>query len=105
MMHLNDKQNAKSLPFVLANSKPYALEQYEDDALGYYDPITQTWRGTLLFHKSSTSRNVSSTSAATCSQLRDRPHCAIASRSQCACNASRNAFSSASTFPGGTIFP
>ena len=52
-MHLNVNQNTKPLPFVLANSKPYALEQYEDDALGTYDPITQTWRGTLLFHKSS----------------------------------------------------
>jgi len=64
-MDLNISKSAKALPFVLANSKPYALEQYEDDALGYYDPITQTWRGTLLFHKSSTSRNVTSTSGRT----------------------------------------
>lgn len=54
-----------ALPFVLANAKPYALEQYEDDALGYYDPETQSWRGTVLFHKSSTSRNVTSTSGRT----------------------------------------
>ncbi|ODT55105.1 MAG: hypothetical protein ABS59_04590 [Methylobacterium sp. SCN 67-24] len=53
------------LPFVLAKSKPYALEQYEDGELGYYDSETQTWRGTVLFHKSSTSRNVSSTSGRT----------------------------------------
>jgi len=58
-------EGAQPLPFVLANAKPYALEQYEDDALGYYDPVTQTWRGTLLFHKSSTSRNVTSTSGRT----------------------------------------
>ena len=64
-MNLNTPQAAKALPFVLANAKPYALEQYEDDALGYYDPVTQTWRGTLLFHKSSTSRNVTSTSGRT----------------------------------------
>lgn len=64
-MNLNTPQVAKALPFVLANAKPYALEQYEDDALGYYDPVTQTWRGTLLFHKSSTSRNVTSTSGRT----------------------------------------
>ena len=64
-MHLNTPQGGKALPFVLANAKPYALEQYEDDALGYYDPVTQTWRGTLLFHKSSTSRNVTSTSGRT----------------------------------------
>jgi len=64
-MHLNTPQVAKALPFVLANAKPYALEQYDDDALGYYDPVTQTWRGTLLFHKSSTSRNVTSTSGRT----------------------------------------
>ena len=64
-MHLNTPQAAKALPFVLANAKPYALEQYEDDALGYYDPVTQTWRGTLLFHKSTTSRNVTSTSGRT----------------------------------------
>ncbi|HWM83932.1 MAG TPA: hypothetical protein VNQ56_17880 [Pseudolabrys sp.] len=64
-MHLNTPPSANALPFVLANAKPYALEQYEDDALGYYDPVTQTWRGTLLFHKSSTSRNVSSTSGRT----------------------------------------
>jgi hypothetical protein len=62
LMHLNTPQSGKTLPFVLANAKPYALEQYEDDALGYYDPVTQTWRGTLLFHKSTTSRNVTSTS-------------------------------------------
>jgi hypothetical protein len=65
LMHLNTPRSAEALPFVLANAKPYALEQYEDDALGYYDPITQTWRGTLLFHKSSTSRNVTSTSGRT----------------------------------------
>jgi len=64
-MPLNTSPGAKTLPFVLANAKPYALEQYEDDALGHYDPITQTWRGTLLFHKSSTSRNVTSTSGRT----------------------------------------
>jgi hypothetical protein len=44
LMHLNTPQGGKALPFVLANAKPYALEQYEDDALGYYDPVTQTWR-------------------------------------------------------------
>lgn len=64
-MHLNTQQGVTALPFVLANAKPYALEQYEDNELGYYDPVTQTWRGTLLFHKSSTSRNVTSTSGRT----------------------------------------
>jgi hypothetical protein len=61
-MHLNTPEHAAPLPFVLANARPYALEQYEDNELGYYDPETQTWRGTVLFHKSTTSRNVSSTS-------------------------------------------
>lgn len=64
-MQFNIPKDGKARPFVLANAKPYALEQYEDDALGYYDPITQTWRGTLLFHKSTTSRNVTSTSGRT----------------------------------------
>ena len=64
-MQFNGQQDGKALPFVLANAKPYALEQYEDDALGVYDPVTQTWRGTLLCHKSSTSRNVNSTSGRT----------------------------------------
>lgn len=64
-MQTNIPQGAKPLPFVLANAKPYALEQYKDDELGYYDPETQTWHGTLLFHKSSTSRNVTSTSGRT----------------------------------------
>ncbi len=64
-MHLNTPQGGNTLPFVLANAKPYALEQYEDDDLGYYDPVTQTWRGTMLFHKSTTHRNVSSTSGRT----------------------------------------
>lgn len=64
-MNLNIPQSAKPLPFVLANAKPYALEQYENNELGYYDPETQTWRGTVLFHKSSTSRNVTSTSGRT----------------------------------------
>jgi hypothetical protein len=56
---------AQPLPFVLANAKPHALERYEDDELGYYDPITQTWRGTVRFHKSTTQRNVTSTSGRT----------------------------------------
>lgn len=64
-MNLNTPQDATALPFVLANAKPYALEQYEDDELGHYDPVTQTWRGTLLFHKTTTSRNVTSTSGRT----------------------------------------
>jgi len=53
------------IPFVLANSKPYALEQYEDNELGYYDPEAQVWRGTVIFHKTTTSRNVTSTSGRT----------------------------------------
>lgn len=64
-MQIQDHSTNAPLPFVLANSKPYALEQYEDGELGYYDTETQTWRGTVLFHKSSTSRNVSSTSGRT----------------------------------------
>ncbi len=53
------------LPFVLANAKPYALEQYEADELGHYDAKTQLWCGNVRFHKSSTSRNVTSTSGRT----------------------------------------
>ncbi len=60
-MKLHAQPSKKALPFVLANAKPYALEQYDDNELGYYDPETQTWRGTVLFHKSTTSRNVTST--------------------------------------------
>jgi hypothetical protein len=64
-MQHQDSGARKAMPFVLANAKPYALEQYEDNELGVYDPETQTWRGTVLFHKSSTSRNVTSTSGRT----------------------------------------
>nr|WP_047581354.1 hypothetical protein [Methylobacterium sp. ZNC0032] len=64
-MQIQVQPASTPLPFVLANSKPYALEQYEDGELGYYDAETQTWRGTVLFHKSSTSRNVTSTSGRT----------------------------------------
>lgn len=64
-MQINIPKDGKARPFVLANAKLYALEQYEDNELGYYDPITQTWRGTLLFHKTTTSRNVTSTSGRT----------------------------------------
>ncbi len=65
MSNLETRQAPQAVPFVLANSKPYALEQYENDELGVYDPETQTWRGTVKFHKSSTSRNVTSTSGRT----------------------------------------
>jgi hypothetical protein len=65
MSNLETRQAPTAVPFVLANSKPYALEQYENDELGVYDPETQTWRGTVKFHKSSTSRNVTSTSGRT----------------------------------------
>ena len=65
MQKLNATETSKAIPFVLANAKPYALEQYEDDELGVYDPETQTWRGTVKFHKSTTSRNVTSTSGRT----------------------------------------
>jgi hypothetical protein len=65
MSNLETRQAPPAVPFVLANSKPYALEQYENDELGVYDPETQTWRGTVKFHKSSTSRNVTSTSGRT----------------------------------------
>ncbi|MEZ5764024.1 MAG: hypothetical protein R3D69_07040 [Xanthobacteraceae bacterium] len=34
-------------------------------ALGSFDPVTQTWRGTLLVHKSSTSHSITSTSGRT----------------------------------------
>ena len=64
-MQIQAQSASTPLPFVLANSKPYALEQYDEGELGYYDSETQTWRGTVLFHKSSTSRNVSSTSGRT----------------------------------------
>lgn len=56
---------ATALPFVLAGARPYALEQYEAGQLGYYDPVTQLWRGNVQFHKSTTSRNVTSTSGRT----------------------------------------
>jgi hypothetical protein len=49
------------LPFVLANSKPCDLEQYEENELGHYDPVEQIWRGNIKFQKSSTMRNVTST--------------------------------------------
>lgn len=64
-MQIQVQSTNTPLPFVLANSKPYALEQYDEGELGYYDAETQTWRGTVLFHKSSTSRNVTSTSGRT----------------------------------------
>ncbi|MEZ5764025.1 MAG: hypothetical protein R3D69_07045 [Xanthobacteraceae bacterium] len=35
LMHLNTPQVAKALPFVLANAKPYALEQYDDQRTGF----------------------------------------------------------------------
>jgi hypothetical protein len=65
MQDLEATKNPEAIPFVLAHAKPYALEQYENDELGVYDPETQTWKGTVRFHKSSTSRNVTSTSGRT----------------------------------------
>lgn len=64
-MQQNMAGAAQPLPFVLANAKPYTLEQYEENELGHYDPVTQTWCGNVRFHKSSTSRNVTSTSGRT----------------------------------------
>lgn len=51
----------RQLPFVLANSTPCTLEQYEENELGHYDPTAQVWCGNVKFQKSSTMRNVTST--------------------------------------------
>jgi hypothetical protein len=64
-MQQNTAGAAQPLPFVLANAKPYALEQYEPDELGHYDAAAQVWCGNVRFHKSTTSRNVTSTTGRT----------------------------------------
>lgn len=65
MHQLEHQAVPTAVPFVLANSKRYALEQYENDELGVYDPETQTWRGTIQLQKTTTMRNVTSTAGRT----------------------------------------